>query len=333
MRAVGDFAKRTLNLKPLESSDQLVGLAAFGFFKPRCDGLDHGVAHHRTQPGVILVFAVIGQEKGFVLGRLNAIPGVAGHDPAVRRFVAQRVQVLWLAGQHADHLAALKQATDVALAHKLGQISPEQHIENRVWPGIGQRLHHAAGVQLAERRRLLGHKLHIRLRRLEQLLESGYGRLAILIVGVHHSPALFLELDGFWHQHGCLHVGARAQAVGVFVAAAPDDFVGQRFTCQEKEFLLFGEIGDCQAGVGQESTGQHINLLTRNQLFGHPHRVARVGVVVARDQLDLFTVDTARRVDFFHRQVHAFLVRLQKGGLGLVAVELADFDHALRMRA
>ena len=188
-----------------------------------------------------------------MLGRLDAVPRVAGDDPAVGRLVLQRVEVLGLAGQHAHHLAVLEQAARVALAHELRQVGAEQHVEDRVGLGVGQRLHHAAGIDLAQRRRLLGDELDVGLRRLQQLLEGGHGRLAVLVVGVDHGPALLLQLGRFGHQHRGLHVGAGAQAEGVVVAVLPDDLVGQRLAGQEEELLLLGEVGHAP---GRCSTGR-----------------------------------------------------------------------------
>ena len=264
-----------------------------------------------------------------MLGRLDPVPGVAGDDPAVGRFVLQRVEVLGLAGQHADHLAALEQAAGIALAHKLGQVGTEQHVEDRVGLGVCQGLHHAAGIQLAQRRCLLGDEFDIRLRGFQQLLEGGRSRLAVLVVGVNHRPAFLLELDRLGHQHRALHVSAGAQPEGVAVAVLPDDLVGQRLTGQVEKLLLLGEIGQCQPDVGQKGAGQHVDLFTRDQLFGCAHRVTGVAVVVPGDQLDLFAIESAGGVDLVDGQLHALLVGLQKGGLRLVAVDLADLDHAL----
>ena len=267
-----------------------------------------------------------------MLGRLDAVPGVAGDDPAVRRIVFQRVEVFRLAGQHADHFTALEQAACRAFADELGQIGTEQHVEDRIGFGVGQCLHHATSVELAKRRRLLGHELHIGLSCFEQLLERRHGGLAVFVVRVHHRPALFLELDGLGHQHRGLHVGAGTQAVGVAVAAAPDDLVGQRLAGQVEKLLLLGEVGQRQPGVRQERTRQHIDLFTRNQLFCGPHGVAGAAVVVAYEQLDFLAVDATTGVQLLHRQLHAFFVRLQECGLRLVAVDLTNPDRALRVR-
>ncbi len=196
-----------------------------------------------------------------MFSRLDTVPGIAGDDPAVRCFFLQRIQVLGLTGQHAHHLTALEQTTGIAFTHELGQVGAKQHVENRVRLGVGQCLHDAASVELAQRRRLLGDKFDVRLCRFQQSFEGCYGGLTVFVVGVHQSPTLLLQLGRFRHQHGGLHIGTRTQTVGVLVAAAPDDLVGQRLAGEEEELLLLGKVGHGQTGVGQEGAHQHVNLL------------------------------------------------------------------------
>jgi hypothetical protein len=111
----------------------------------------------------------------------------------------------------------------------------------------------------------------------------------------------------------------------------PDDLVGQRFAGQKEELLLLGKVRQRKADVREERTGEHIHFLARDQLFGHAHGVARVGVVVADHQLHFLAQQAARGIDLVHRQLHALLVGLQEGGLRLVAVDLADLDDTLRV--
>ena len=107
-----------------------------------------------------------------MLGRVDRVPGIAGDVPALRRLVLQRIEILGLAAQQVEHLDALEQAARVALAHEPREIGAEERGEDRVGLGVGQRLHHRAGVDLAERRRLLGDELDVGLRLLQQLLEG-----------------------------------------------------------------------------------------------------------------------------------------------------------------
>jgi len=112
----------------------------------------------------------------------------------------------------------------------------------------------------------------------------------------------------------------------------PGQLVGQRFPGQEKSFFLLGKVGHGQTGVGQEGACQHIDFFTRDQLFGHAHRITRVGVVVARDQLEFLAHHATGRIDLFNGQLHALFVGLQESGLGFVAVEFPDLEGVLGLR-
>ena len=223
----------------------------------------------------------------------------------------------------------MEQTTGIAFAHELGQVGAKQDVVDRIRFGIRQGLHHTAGIEFAQGRGLLGHKLNVGLRGFEQGLERCRSRLTVFVVGVDHGPALFLQLDRLRHQHRCLHVSAGTQTEGVGVATLPCELVGQGLTGQEKGFLLFGKVRHGQAGIGQESAGQHVNFFARDQLFGHAHGIARIGVVISGDELKLFTHQSTGRIDFVNGQLHAFFVGLQKCGLGFVAVDLADLDRVL----
>ena len=329
--AVGDGAERRAHLQAAEGGDERLGVGAAGLAQPRGDGLDSVVAHHRAGARIVLEALAIGGGKGVVVGCEDGVPGVAGDHPAQRRLALQRVQVLGLAREQADHALALEQAARIALADKLGEIGREQHVEDGVRPGISQRLHHAAGVHLAQRCGLLGDKLHIRLRCGKQLLERGHGRLAVLVIGVDDGPALFLHGRGLGHQHGHLHVGRGAQAEGVAVALFPDDLVGQRLGGQEEALFLLREVGQRQPHMRQKAAHEHVHLLARDQLLGGAHGVGRVAVVVARDQHQLLAANAAGDVDLRQRQLHALLVGLEEGRLGLVAVDLANGVDILRL--
>src|SRR5207253_4944891 len=122
------------------------------------------------------------------------------------------------------------------------------------------------------------------------------------------------------------------QPEGVAVAVLPHDLVREWLAGQEEELLLFREVRQRQADVRQEGTRQHLHAFARDQLLGRAHRVTGVGVVVARDQLQLAAVHSACRIDLFDREFHALLVGLEEGRLRLVAVDLADADRLLRLR-
>ncbi|MPM65901.1 hypothetical protein SDC9_112805 [bioreactor metagenome] len=261
-----------------------------------------------------------------MLGRVDRVPGVTRHRPAHGCLFFQRIKVFRLGGQQADHLTPLEQPARVAFAHELTHIGGKQHVKDRIRLGVSQRLHHAARIDLAERRRLFRHEFDIRLLFLHQLLEGGDRRLSVFVIGIDNCPAFLVELERLGHQHRHLHIGGRAQAVGVSVAVSPHDLVGQRLGSQEEPLLLLGVIRQSQAHVRQKAAGEHVDLFARIQLLGRAHRVCRVAVVVADNQLELFASHAARLVDLLHRQFHALFVGLQKRRLRLVAVDLTDLD-------
>ena len=265
-----------------------------------------------------------------MLGRLDLAPRIAGDVPAVGRLLLQRIEIFGLAGQQVEHLDALEDAALAALAHELGEVGAEQRGEDRVGLGVGQRLRHRAGIDLAERRRLLGDELDVGLLLLEELLERRRRRLAVLVVRIDDRPALLLELGGVGNQHRRLHVGRGAQAEGVGVAGIPDDLVGQRLGGDEQRLALLGEVGDGEADVRREGADQEGDLLAAQQLLGDAHRVGRIAVVVAAHDLDLLAQHAARGIDLLDRELPALLVGLEEGGEDLVAVELAELDRVLR---
>ena len=163
----------------------------------------------------------------------------------------ERIEIFRLARQQAHHGAILEDAARIALAHELGEVAAEQHVEDRVRLGVVDRLRHRAGVDLAERRRLLGDELDVGLRLLHQRLEILRGRLAVFEVRIDQRPALLLRGDRRRHQHRGLHVGRGAQAEGVFVAVLPGDLVGQRLGGEEEHLLLAGEIGDRETDIAR----------------------------------------------------------------------------------
>src|SRR5690349_1249108 len=70
--AVGDLAERCQHLQPGECGDELLGVGALGLLHALGERLDGAVADHRTQPRVVLVLALVGQEERLVLRRLDA---------------------------------------------------------------------------------------------------------------------------------------------------------------------------------------------------------------------------------------------------------------------
>jgi hypothetical protein len=236
-------------------------------------------------------------------------------------------RVFRLAGQHARDGASLEQSSRVALADEVRQVRAEGDVEEGVGLRRLQRLHGRAGVDAAERRELLRHELDVRLRLLEELLEPAHGGLAVLVVRGRRGPSAWPELRRLLHQHRRLHVGRGAQAEGVAVALGPDEGVGQRLGGDVEALVLVGEVGDGEADVGQEAAGEKVDLLGVDEVAGVPDRVLRLAAVVPEHRLELPPERAAGRVDLLLRQLPALAVGFQEGGLGRVAVDLADPDR------
>ena len=243
-----------------------------------------------------------------MLRRVDRVPGIAGDDPADRRFVAQRIEILGLAAEHAEHGAILEQPARRPFAHEFLQICAERDVEDRVGLGVGDRLGDAPGVDLVQRCGLLDDELDARLARRHELLERGDRRLAVLVVGIDQCPAFLAELDGLFDQHRCLHVGRGAQPEGVLVAAFPDDLVGQRLRGDKGNLALLGKVGDRKADVREERAGQQHHTLAAHEFLGCPHRVARCAVVVARDDREGPAVDPAGLVNLFDGKLPALAI-------------------------
>ncbi len=222
-----------------------------------------------------------------MLGRLDVVPGIARDVPADRRLVLQRIEIFRFASEQVEHLDALEQPALLALAHELGEIGAEQRGEDRLGLGVGQRLGHRAGIDLAQGRRLLSHELDVGLLLLQELLEGRRRRGAVLVVGIDDRPALLLELGGVGNEHRRLHVGRGAQPEGVGVAGVPHELVGQRLGGDEQRLALLGEVADGEADIGREGADQEGHLLAAQQFLGDAHGVGRIAVVVSAHDLDL----------------------------------------------
>src|SRR6185437_17072747 len=97
-----------------------------------------------------------------------------------------------------------------------------------------------------------------------------------------------------------------------------------------KDLLLPGEIRDCETDIREECAGNDADALARHKFLSRTYGFARVRAVVTRDHFQLFAEDTALGVDFLNRHLPSLLVGIEKRGLRLVAVELADLDGLLR---
>jgi hypothetical protein len=76
-------------------------------------------------------------------------------------------------------------------------------------------------------------------------------------------------------------------------------------------------------------SGEDVDAFACHQFVGHPHRIARIGTVVARNHFELLAEHAALGVDLLDRHFPALLVGIEERGLGLVAVEFADLDGVL----
>ena len=259
--------------------------------------------------------------------RVDRVPRVPGDIPANRSLVLQRIEVFRLAAQQVDDGTILEQPAQLPFADEAREVGSEQRRKNRVGLRVDQRLHHRAGVDLAERHRLFDEFESARLPEQHLLLECRRRRLPVFIVGVNDGPTLLAELRRFRHQHGRLHERRRAQPERVLVAAVPHDLVGERFRRKEQHLALLREVGDGETDIRRKRSHQQRYFFAGDQLFGDTDGVARRAVVVARDDLDHAAVDASRGVDLGQRELHALLVRLQKRRELLVAVEFAQPDR------
>jgi hypothetical protein len=132
------------------------------------------------------------------------------------------------------------------------------------------------------------------------------------------------------HQHRRLHVVGRTQPERVAVALGPGDGVGQRLGREEEHLLLFGEVAHRKTNVGQEGADQHRDILVRHQLVGGGLCIRRLAAVILGNDDEFLAVDSAGRIDLFHRELPALAVGIGEGGQQRVAVDFADLDLALR---
>ena len=245
------------------------------------------VADERAHARIVIPLRAVGVDEGDVLGRLDLVPGIAGHQPALGRVGLERVEIFGLAGQQADDEAlAVEEAAVGALADELGEVGAEGDVVDRLGLGPGEGLDLGAGVDLEQRRPLLGDPGDVGAEPAHDLLEGGDRLLAVGVVGRDRGPALRRPLGRHLGQHVGLAVGAGAEAEGVAVAALPDERVGERLARKVDLLALLGEAGERQADVREEAAGQQGDPVAGEHLLGDPHRLAGLARVVARDQLD-----------------------------------------------
>ena len=322
-------AKRRGELQAAQCDHQLLVVGGVGFLDGCKNGLHGGIAHHRAHLGVFIEASVVIGRKTGVLPRIDLVPGVAGHDPALGRFIFQHIEVLGLARQQGHYWRLGENAALVAFPHQFGQIGAEGHIEDGVGLALHGGLQRGAGIQLAQRRPLLTHKLHIRPSGLQQFLEAGDSALPILIVGCDGGPAPGGQLGRLFDQHGCLHISTGAQAEGVTVTLVPHQGVGQRLAGHIYPLVFLCVIGERQTHIGQKAAGQNIHLFLRCQLDGMAQRFFGLAGIIARDHLHLAPQQPACHIDLFHGELPALAIGLGELRNGRVAVDFADFDRRL----
>src|SRR5262249_8851198 len=90
---VEERAERAIDLEPTERRHELVGIGGAGLADAGGERFHRGVADHGPEPRIIVEAFLIGGEKRLMLGRRDGVPGIAGHDPADRRLVFQRIEI------------------------------------------------------------------------------------------------------------------------------------------------------------------------------------------------------------------------------------------------
>src|SRR5690349_1815167 len=121
-RAVGDRPGGRIYLEAGERGDQLVGISAARLGDASRERLDGDVADERTQPRIVVVTLLIRAHERFVLRSIDLVPRVAGDDPALRRLVLQRIEILRLAREQAHHRLAFEKPARLTLAHEAREI-------------------------------------------------------------------------------------------------------------------------------------------------------------------------------------------------------------------
>ena len=117
--------------------------------------LDRAVADDRSQARIVVELRLVRVAEALVLRRVDRVPRIAGDVPADRRLVLQRIEVFGLAAEQVEHGAILEQSAQLAFADEAREVGTEQRRKDRVRLRIDERLHDGAGLDLAERHRLL----------------------------------------------------------------------------------------------------------------------------------------------------------------------------------
>src|SRR5437870_4252268 len=124
-RAISHRPGRRVDPEVGERRDQLLGIGAARLGDARGDRLHGDVAHQRAEARIVVEALLVRGDERLVRWRVDLVPRIAGHDPALRRFVLQRIEILGLAGKQADDRFPFEEAARGALAHEAREIGPE----------------------------------------------------------------------------------------------------------------------------------------------------------------------------------------------------------------
>ena len=263
-------------------------------------------------------------------GGVDVVPRIAGDEHPLGRLGLEGIHVLGLAEQDADDEHLLEQAALLRLAHERQPVAAEQRDVERVGILIEDRGDERSRLELAQCRPVLADDLHLGLELLEPVPERFPRALAVLVIRTDRRPFRVLQLAGLVGEHPALLVGVRAHAKDVVVALRPRDRLGQRLGRHEQRLVLLGPVGDRQADVREERAGDQRDLLAGDQLLGLLHRLGRLALVVAKDDLDLAAEDAAPGVDLLDRHLDGLLVGPgERRADAAEGVDLADLDRPL----
>ena len=267
-------------------------------------------------------------------GRVQRVPGVPGHEHALRRVLAERVDVLRLAEQDAHDelfLVTREEPERPRLLHERDPVAPEERGEH----GLGTRRHELVdlvdvltGAQLRERRRHIGDR---GLELLEPGPEALPGLVSVLVVGPDVRPLDVGELGRPLGQETTLLPGVRAHPEDVAVALLPGERVGQGLRGEEEDLLLQGEVGHGEPDRGGEGPHEELDPLLEHQLLRVLDPLVRPELVVAEEHLDLPPEETALLVDLLQRHLDGGAVGRGEGRpRSRVGVDVPDLDRRLR---
>src|SRR5690606_13849310 len=107
---------------------------------------------------------------------VQGIPRIARDDPPSWRLCAQGVHVFRLAREQRYDRTVFEKAARIAFTHETREVGGKEDIEDGIRLCVGQGLHDATRVHLAERRSDLCDELDIGLTLLEKRLEALQGR-------------------------------------------------------------------------------------------------------------------------------------------------------------